>query len=414
MSKLTPLWSQRRKPVIAGVALLLFVLLWGVIRLASRTPKIPMAEVQRKEFVDYLQIRGDVKATRSVTIAAAMGAGELQIVKLVPNGTAVKRGDVLVIFDTTTLKQTIAQDQSALNVSEAEIRQARASAQIKEEQNLTSVMKARYDVDRARMDASKQEILSAIESEKAKLKLADVEQKLNEAEAKLKADRSAVSSDISSRQQKRDQAAFQFKQDQRSLDALILRAPLDGTVGVLSHWTPNGPSAFKEGDRAWPGAGVVELPDPSTLKVVARIEEAERGQLRQGQSTSIRIDAIPNGTFTGSIASISAVASLDFSGGWPIQRNFTVEVVLDSKDSRLSPNISANVRVVVNRFPDAIVIPSTAVYRKSGRAVAYVRHGSEFKETPIDVARRSGDETLVTNGLQPGQQVALKDPSLVQ
>jgi len=229
-----------------------------------------------------------------------------------------------VEFDTTTLKQTIAQDQSALNAAEAEIRQARASAQIKEEQNLTTVMKARYDVDRARMDASKQEILSAIEGEKAKLKLVDAGQKLNEAEAKLKADRSAVSSDISSRQQKRDQAGFQLQQDQRSLGALILRAPLDGTVSVLSHWSPNGPTAFKEGDRAWPGAGVIELPDPSTLKVVARVEEAERGQLRQGQSTSVHIDAIPDRSFTGSITDISAVASLDFNGGWPIQRNFTV------------------------------------------------------------------------------------------
>src|SRR5437660_2869046 len=324
MSKLVRLWSQRKKPVIAGAALLLFVLLFGAIRLAIRTPKIPMADVQRKEFVDYLQIRGDVKATRSATIAAPMGAGELQIVKLVPNGTAVKKGDVVVEFDTTTLKQTIAQDQSALNAAEAEIRQARASAQIKEEQNLTTVMKARYDVDRARMDASKQEILSAIEGEKAKLKLVDAGQKLNEAEAKLKADRSAVSSDISSRQQKRDQAGFQLQQDQRSLGALILRAPLDGTVSVLSHWSPNGPTAFKEGDRAWPGAGVIELPDPSTLKVVARVEEAERGQLRQGQSTSVHIDAIPDRSFTGSITDISAVASLDFNGGWPIQRNFTV------------------------------------------------------------------------------------------
>ena len=414
MSKLVRLWSQRKKPVIAGAALLLFVLLFGAIRLAIRTPKIPMADVQRKEFVDYLQIRGDVKATRSATIAAPMGAGELQIVKLVPNGTAVKKGDVVVEFDTTTLKQTIAQDQSALNAAEAEIRQARASAQIKEEQNLTTVMKARYDVDRARMDASKQEILSAIEGEKAKLKLVDAGQKLNEAEAKLKADRSAVSSDISSRQQKRDQAGFQLQQDQRSLGALILRAPLDGTVSVLSHWSPNGPTAFKEGDRAWPGAGVIELPDPSTLKVVARVEEAERGQLRQGQSTSVHIDAIPDRSFTGSITDISAVASLDFNGGWPIQRNFTVEVALDSKDSRLSPNISANVRVAVNRFADAIVIPSPAVYLKSGRAVAYVRHGSEFEETPIDVAHRSGDEALVTKGLQPGQQVALKDPTHAQ
>ena len=413
MSKFADLWSRHRKSVLAGAVLLLFVLLFGAIRLASRTPKIPMANVQRKDFVDYLQIRGEVKAIHSVTIAAPLSSGDLQIVKLAANGTAVKKNDIVVEFDTTTLKQTIAQDQSALNSAEAEIRQVRANAQIKEEQNLTAVMKARYDVERARMDAGKQEILSAIEGEKAKLALADAEQKRMEAEAKLKADRSAVSSDISSKQQKRDQAAFQLQHDQRSLDTLILRAPLDGTVAVLSHWTPNGPTTFKEGDRAWPGAGVVELPDPSALKVVARVEEAERGQLQKAQATSVLIDAVPDRSFTGSIADISAVASLDFNAGWPVPRNFTVEVTLDSTDSRLSPNMSANVRVTVNRFAGAIVIPSAAVYRKSGRAVAYVRHGSTFRETPVDIAQRNGDEALVTKGLEPGQQVALKDPTLV-
>jgi multidrug resistance efflux pump len=412
MNWLPQLGSRRRKFLAAVAGLLLVVLLLGAIRLASRTTKIPTTEVQRKEFVGNLLIRGEVKAAHSVNIAAPMDAGDLQIVKLAANGTSVKKGNVVIQFDDTTLKQTIAQDQSALNSAEAEIRQARAAAQIKEELNLTATMKARYDVDRARMEANKQEILSAIDGEKAKLALADAQQKLIEAETKLKADRTVVSSDISSKQQKRDQADFQFRQDQRSLNSLIVRAPLEGTVSVLSHWSPNGPTAFKEGDRAWAGAAIAELPDPSSLKVVARVEEAERGQLLQHQTTSINVDAIPDRTFTGSIAEISAVASMDFNAGWPVPRNFTVEVSLDSTDSRLSPNMSANVRVAVNRFSDAIVVPSAAIFRKSGRTVAYVRHGSDFEEIPVEVAQHSGSESMITKGLKTGQQIALKDPTL--
>lgn len=412
MSWLTVRGSRRKKSLAAGAVLFLCVLLFGAIRLASRTAKIPTAEVQRQEFVDNLLIRGEVKAIRSVNVAAPMNGGDLQIVKLAANGSSVKKGDVVIEFDTTMLKQTIAQDQSALNSAEAEIRQARAAAQIKEELNLTATTKAGYDVDRARLDASKQEILSTIDGEKAKLAVADAQQRLLEAETKLKADRSAVASDISSKQQKRDQAAFQLQQDQRSLGSLIVRAPLDGTVSVLTHWTPNGPTPFKEGDHAWPGAGIAELPDPSSLKIVARVEEAERGQLGKGQAASISIDAIPGRTFTGSIAEISAVASLDFNAGWPVPRNFTVGVALGSTDPRLSPNMSANVRVAVNRFADAIVVPSAAIFRKSGRVVAYVRHGSDFEETAVEVSQRSGSESVITKGLKPGQRVALKDPTL--
>lgn len=413
MIRFARLASGRRKSVFAGAALFLGLLLIGAIGLASRTPNIPTAEVERKEFVDNLLIRGEVKAIRSVNIAAPMSGGDLQIVKLRANGSAVKKGDHVIEFDATSLQQSIAQDRSALAAAEAEIRQARAAAQIKEELNLTTAMKARYDVDRARMDAGKQEILSAIEGEKAKLALADAQQKLLEAETKLKADRSAVASDISSKQQKRDQAAFQLRQDQQGLGSLVVRAPLDGTVSLFSHWTPNGRVSFKEGDRAWPGVAIAELPDPSSLKVVARVEEAERGQILKGQGASVSMDAIPGQTFTGSVADISAVASMDFEAGWPVPRNFTVEIALDSADSRLSPNMSASVRVAVNRFPDAIVIPSVAVFRKSGRAVAYVRHGSGFLETAVDVSQRSGSEAVIAKGLKPGQQVALKDPTLV-
>src|SRR4029077_8042732 len=125
--------------------------------------------------------------------------GDLQILKLVANATKVKKGDVLVEFDATTVRQKLAEDQSAVKSAEAEIQQSRAGARLKEEQDLTDVMTAKYDTEKARMDASKQEILSAIEGEQAKLKLADAEQKQAETAAKLRADRASAVSDLASK-----------------------------------------------------------------------------------------------------------------------------------------------------------------------------------------------------------------------
>jgi len=51
----------------------------------------------------------------------------------------------------------LAQDKSALTSAEAEISQARAAAKLKEEQDLTDVMKAKFDTEKAKLDASKQE-----------------------------------------------------------------------------------------------------------------------------------------------------------------------------------------------------------------------------------------------------------------
>ena len=50
---------------------------------------------------------------------------------------------------------------------------------------------------------------------------------------------------------------------------------------------------------------------------------------------------------TGHIEQISAIASMDFSSGWPITRNFLLSMMLDQTDARLKPGLSGEVTVVV-------------------------------------------------------------------
>src|SRR5437899_10321737 len=215
--------------------------------------------------------------------------------------------------------------------------------------------------------------------------------------------------------EKLKQTEFQVHQDETSVASLSLRAPLEGVVALQNNWQPQGgPTPFKPGDRAWPGAAIAELPDPSTLKISARIEEAERGQLKVGQTGAVRVEAVPDGSFEGRIETISPTASLDFNAGWPVPRNFTVEVGLGNGDARLTPGMGAVVRVAVDHVADGVVIPSSALFQKAGRTVAFVRRGSKFEETAVEVLRRSGEEALIAKGLQPGQQLALKDPTLTE
>jgi len=223
--------------------------------------RIPAGEFEgehanrRSETERVCGISGDKRRNKGGAVAdcdGAVGAGDLQILNIVANSTKVKKGDVLVEFDGTTVKSKLAQDKSALTSAEAEISQARAAAKLKEEQDLTDVMKAKFDTEKAKLDASKQEILSVIEGEQAKLKLADAEQKQKEAEAKLKADRASAGSDMVSKKQKYDQAAYQVQLDEKSLALLTLRAPLDGVVALPeSLGTADRANAFQVGDRAW-------------------------------------------------------------------------------------------------------------------------------------------------------------------
>lgn len=412
VASIKQLWVQRKALVVFVVLLVGSGGVLGAVRYANRAPAIPTFEVKRGEFIDSVQFRGEMKAMKSVTISAPAGVGDLQIVKIVADGTQVKKGDVVVEFDKTKTEQDLAQDRSALKSAQAEIEQARAQARLTEEEDVTAVMKARFDVESAKLDASKQEIVSQIEGAEAKLKVADAEQKLHEAEAKLKADRAFNQATIESKTQASAKAAYDVQRAERALTEMTLLAPSPGMISLVPMWHPGGDSPFKPGDRAWPGAPIAELPDVSTLRVSARADETERGRLALQEPVNAQLDAIPDRQFTGQIEQISTIATTDFSAGWPFPRNFDLEIALDQADARLKPGMTAQLTVVVNRVADALTIPVQASFQRSGQTVAYVWEGSKFQERAIEIGRRSRDRILVAKGLLPGDRVALKDPSI--
>jgi RND family efflux transporter MFP subunit len=412
LSTIRQLWIQRKAMVVCALLLLGGGAVLGAVRYSNRFPAIPTFEVKRGEFVDSVQFRGEVKAMKSVTISAPAEAGDLEIVKIAAEGTQLKQGDTIVEFDKTKTEQDLAQYRSTLKSAQAEIEQARAQARLKEEEDVTAVMRARYDVEAAKLDASKQEIVSRIEGAEAKLKVADAEQKLHEMEAKLKSDRAANTATIESKTQASKKAAYDVQRAERALTEMILRAPLAGMISLVPVWRPEGEVPFKPGDRAWPGAPMAELPDVSSLRISARVDETERGRIAIKQTVTAQLDAIPDRQFTGNIEQISTIATIDFSAGWPIPRNFNLEVALDQADARLKPGMTAQLTVVVDRVPDGLSIPIEALFQKSGQTVAYVWEGSKFQEHAIDIGRRSRNRILVAKGLRAGDRVALKDPSV--
>jgi HlyD family secretion protein len=404
--------SLRSKIVVIAVILLAGSgVLLGAVRLGRRNPTVPTIAAKREDFLDSTKFRGEIKALKSVTISAPAEAGDLQILKVLPEGTTVKAGDVVVEFDKTKTVQDLAQYRSASKSAEAEIGQAKAQARLAEEQDKTAVLKARYDVEGAKLEAGKQEIVSKIEGEEAKLKLADSEQKLHEAEAKEKSDENLNNATIESKVQASKKAQYDVERAGHSLGQMVLRAPSAGTISLLQHWGGSGMIAYRPGDRAWPGAGIAELPDATTLRISARVDETERGRLAAQQPVTVQLNAIPDRQFTGHVGRISEIASMDFSSGWPITRNFILEIVLDQSDPRFKPGITGEVTVVVDKVPNAITIPSQALFQKSGQNVAYVWRGGQFEERTLEIGRRSGDKVLVATGVTAGEQVALRDPT---
>ena len=236
------------------------------------------------------------------------------------------------------------------------------------------------------------EFLPRMEREQKELALKDAKARLGEAERKLKALGDIEKAELGSKIQKRDKSRFDMEHAERQLGGLEILAPVDGVVAIMPNWRSCCPPPdFKPGDRAWPGQIIAEVPDLSTLRVTARLEEAERGRMQPGQRVIVRADAVPDKELVGKIGDISALARVDFSN-WPPQRNFDMIVQIDQMDPRLRPGMNTTVRVAVDRVADAVLDSRARGLRKRG-ALGGVR---------ATVARRLGRAAGADRAARPG------------
>lgn len=416
MKRLSTLLRRPRNALVILIVAVAAVSGFFVSVSRGSAPDVPMSTVARGDFIDRLEIRGEIRPLKSVVLSSPLQSGELQIIKLVKSGTLVKPGDVLVLFDGSTLQRTIQEKQSELRQAEAEIEQTRAQAKITEEQNATALMKAQYDLQRAKLDVQKGDTIPRIQLEQAKLMVGEFEQKLKELQAKITSDKTGAEATVAGKRRKREKAMADLERAQRGLEKLELKAPAAGMVNVLPNprtgaFFGGGEQEFREGDRAWAGANVLELPDLSSVHLEARLDESDRGRLNPGQEALVRIEAVPGKDFKARIDKISLLARVDFSSGWPPPKNFDLGLVLLDGDPRIRPGMTAVARIATERVPDVVLVPSESVFQKDGSPIVYKLDGSMFREQRIQISRRGKEQAVVTVGVAPGDRIATRRPS---
>ena len=407
---------RRPRYIALGVAAVVLIAA-GAFAATRRTavPDLPTALVTKGPFVDTLEIRGEIRPLKSLVMSSPMQSGELQILKLAKNGTMVKPGDMLVQFDPSTLQRTIQEKQSELKQADAEIEQAQAQTRIASEQNATAVMKAGYDIERAKLDVGKGDTVSRIDNEQAKLAVVDAQQKQRELTEKVKSDGTSSDADVSAKRRKREKALFDLNRAEQGLRNLQLKAPAAGMVNILPNFRSGGPfggqQEFQEGDRAWPGAAILELPDLSSVHLEARLDESDRGRLQARQDATVRIEALPGKDFKARLDSISVLARVDFTSGWPPAKNFDLNLVFLDADARMRPGMTAVARIATERVPDVVLAPAEAIFQRDGAPVVYKLSGSLFEETPVTIRKRGKEQAIVDEGVSPGDRIATRRPA---
>ena len=111
-------------------------------------------------------------------ITAPVNVPSLRIVWQAPPGGPVKAGDPVVRFDPSSAQQQLQEKEAALKQAQATLDQAVAHARITAEQDQRDLSTAKYDVEKARLEASKAEIVSKLQGEESHIDLGLAEQKL--------------------------------------------------------------------------------------------------------------------------------------------------------------------------------------------------------------------------------------------
>jgi multidrug resistance efflux pump len=404
-----------------GAAIVAVVIVVGVsvavaaaLRRDTGSSSLPTALAARTTFVDFLQLRGEIRPVRSIVLTAPSSGTDLQIVELATNGATVAAGDAVVTFDPTVQQRTLETKRSELKQAESEIDRTEAEQRRRVASAQSELDEAKKALERARLELQGNELRARIEAEKLVIAVSDAEEYVRELETKVDGERMAAQADVAIARQKREKAQFDVRETERIIASLQVRAPIAGSISLLPNFRAGGPGMrnapeFKRGDRAWFGAQIAELPDLTSIQLTARVDEADRGRVQVGSTVRVRVDAVPDRELTGTLKDISVGAKPDFTT-WPPVRNFDVVVSLAESDPRLRSGMSASARVELDRLRSVLVVPTAAVFQRGPATVVYVLHHGTFESPPVTVLRRGRDHIAIASGVKEGERIALKEP----
>jgi HlyD family secretion protein len=399
--------------IVLAAAVGLSVAAVAALRRDSGSSALPTALVTKTTFIDFLQLRGEIRPVRSVVLTAPSTGADLQIVDLAANGAKVAAGEVIVTFDPTVQQRTLETKQSELKQAESEIERTAADERRRVAAARSELDEAKKALARARLEIQGNELRARLEAEKYVIAVADAEAHVAELESKVEGERIAAAADVAIARQKRDKARFDVQDTERILGSLQVRAPIAGSISLLPNFRAGGPGRaapeFRRGDRAWFGAPIAELPDLTSVQMTARVDEADRGRVQTGSGVRVRVDAVPDRELTGTLKDISVVAKPDFTT-WPPVRNFDVVVTLADSDPRLRSGMSASARVELDRLADVLVVPTGAVFQRGPATIVYVVNRGAIESRTVTVLRRGRDQIALASGVSEGDRLSLKEP----
>ena len=326
----------------------------------------------------------------SLTVALVSGCGvgeasvaadsEIKAATPIPVETALaSRGDILATYETTS---TIASDADAPAVAKVAGEVVRLLVEEGDRVSQGQVL-AELDGDRLRL-----EMLSA---------KANLDQVRSEYERYTDLAARGLVSEAMFEGLKYDLEALDaaYKLARLNLDYSRIRAPIDGVVSSRD---------IKLGQSIDISDVAFRITDTSELLAYLQIPQSELDKILAGQTATLRVDAMPDTTFSAKIARISP--TIDMRNG-----TFRATAFIDNRSAELAPGMFARFSIAYERHTDALVIPRAALVEEDDQTSVYVVADGAVSRRTIEVGIESGDLVEVVGGLAGDEEIVVTGQS---
>lgn len=196
-------------------------------------------------------------------------------------------------------------------------------------------------------------------------------------------------------------AAARLDQLRARLGRTVLRAPVAGTVD--DH-------LVDAGEVVQPGTPVARLVNASRLEISGGVPERYAARVGRGDSALVTFDILPGRVFDGEISFVGTAVDRE-------SRTFPIEIVMDNPEGEVKPYMIANVRVLMRRIDEAIVVPRDVLLRteEGQQAIVVVEgeNGPVAEARDVTLGATSEDEVVVTGGLEAGERLVVRGHQMV-
>jgi HlyD family secretion protein len=312
----------------------------------------------RGTIMQELVVVGNLVGDATVAVVPR-AAGRLQEIN-VRLGDRVSRGQRIAKIEDFELQEQVKQQEAALEVSRATIRQREADLKL-----------AETNAERSRNLFARQLL--------PKQTLDDTEARYQAAVAQL---------DLARAQN--TQSTARLDELKINLQNTIIVSPVNGFVARR---------AVDPGAFVGQNAPVVDVVDIGSVRLVANIVEKDLTSMQTGDETRVQVDAFPGETFMGRVARVAPV--LD-----PATRTAPIEIEIPNPGFRLKPGMYARVTVTTDERKEALVVPTNAVVDTGGRrGVFLTADNNTVSFRPVTVGIEEDKQTEILDGLSEGDRV---------